>query len=82
MANSIGWGQGAVNNAIGWGQGAINNLIAWGAVYFVSWAGETDIIGSPIPSTIINFKSRVATDVGLFEAEGCLNTLLTNLNNI
>jgi len=27
MANSIGWGQGAVNNLIGWGQGAISNLI-------------------------------------------------------
>ena len=82
MANNIGWGQGAVNNAIGWGQGAINNLIGWGSVYFNSYSGETDIIGSPVPSLIINFKSRVSTDLGLFEAESCLNTTLTNLNNI
>ena len=82
MPNNIGWGQGAVNNAIGWGQGAINYIINWGSIYFSSYAGETDIIGSPVPGIILNFKTRVATDGGSFEAEDCLNTLLTNLNNI
>lgn len=82
MANNIGWGQGAVNNAIGWGQGAINNLIGWGSVYFKSYSGETDIIGSPVPSLITNFKTRILADLGTFEAESCLNTTLTNLNNI
>lgn len=82
MANNIGWGQGAVNNAIGWGQGAVNNLIGWGSVYFKSYSGETDIIGSPVPSLITNFKTRILADLGTFEAESCLNTTLTNLNNI
>ena len=80
MANSIGWGQGAVNNTIGWGQGAINNLIGWGLIYLKSFSGETDIIGSPVPTLIINFKTRVLADLGTFEAESCLNTTLTNLN--
>ena len=82
MANNIGWGQGAVNNAIGWGQGAINNLIGWGSIYLKSYSGETDIIGSPVPSLIVNFKSIVSIDAGVFEAESCLNATLTNLNSI
>jgi hypothetical protein len=32
--------------------------------------------------TIENFKVRVAADSGLFEAEACLITTITNLNNI
>ena len=82
MANNIGWGQGAINNVIGWGQGAINNLIGWGSIYSKSYSGETDIIGSPVPLIISNFKVRVLADSGIFEAESCLNTTLTNLNNI
>ncbi len=82
MANNIGWGQGAVNNVIGWGQGAINNLIGWGSIYINSYYNETDIVGSPVPTIIINFKTRVLADSGLFEAETCLNTTLTNLNKI
>jgi len=82
MANSIGWGQGAVNNLIGWGQGAINNLIGWGSVYANSWSGETDILGSIAVILTNNFKTRVSDDSGVFEAELCLNTILTNLNNI
>lgn len=82
MANNIGWGQGAVNNAIGWGKGAINNLIGWGSIYLLSYSGETDIIGSPVPTLIANFKIRISTDLGVFEAENCLNALLTNLNTI
>ena len=45
MANSNGWGDGAANNTIGWGKGAIN-AIGWGAIYAVSSAGRTDIIGT------------------------------------
>jgi hypothetical protein len=82
MANNIGWGQGASNNDIGWGQGAINNNIFWGSIYDDSYSGETDIIGNPIPNIITDFKARVAADNGVFEAESCLNTILTNLNNI
>jgi hypothetical protein len=46
MANSNGWGDGAANNAIGWGQGA-NNAIGWGDIHADSWAGLTDIVGTP-----------------------------------
>lgn len=82
MANDIGWGQGVINNVIGWGQGAINNIIGWGSIYSKSYSGETDIIGFSIPLIISNFKARVLADSGIFEAESCLNTTLTNLNNI
>lgn len=82
MANNIGWGQGTSNNNIGWGQGAINNIISWGKVYFTSYSGETNIIGSPVPSIIDSFKLRVSANSGIFEAESCLNATLTNLNNI
>jgi hypothetical protein len=40
------WGQGAKNNDIGWGQGAVNNDISWGASHKVSWAGDTEIVGT------------------------------------
>ena len=165
------WGQGAKNNNIGWGQGAVNNNISWGNSHKVSWAGDTEIVGtdgaSPVNTiapvisgtalvgntltsttgtwtsdtgvtgylyqwtrnsvaislatsstytlvsedrlttircqvaatdtdgtsayvnsnallerTIENFKVRVAADSGLFEAESCLITTITNLNNI
>ena len=75
------WGQGANNNNIGWGQGAINNNIYWGNSHLVSWSGDTDIVG--YVGAIINaFKARVAADSGVFEAETCLKTTLTNLNKI
>lgn len=35
-----------------------------------------------ISSLIANFQTRVIADSGVFEAESCLNTTLTNLNNI
>jgi hypothetical protein len=76
------WGQGAKNNDIGWGQGAVNNDISWGAVHEDSWSGDTDIVGLDPIETIINaFEERVALDGGTFEAESCLNTTLTDLNN-
>ena len=43
MANSIGWGQGAVNNSIGWGQGSENNSDGWGSVHAGSWSPETSL---------------------------------------
>lgn len=42
-----------------------------------------------IASSVVNvevlindFKTRIAADSGLFEAESCLNIILTNLNKI
>ncbi len=81
MANSNGWGDGASNNNIGWGQGAINN-IGWGKSHLLSYAGLTDIVGSPVPSLVSAFELRVTTDGGTMEANSCLNTELTNLNSI
>lgn len=77
MANSIGWGQGAVNNSIGWGQGAINNAISWGSVYETTNVGETVIY--PIQAIINAFKIRVVADGGVFEAEQCLFNLIDSL---
>ena len=76
------WGKGTSNNDIGWGQGAINNLISWGISYYNSWSGDTDIIGSRIPSIVNTFKERVLADGGTFEASACLTDSLTELNNI
>jgi hypothetical protein len=42
----------------------------------------TDIVGSPVPSLISNFETRVANDGGAFEASSCLSTTLNNLKNI
>jgi hypothetical protein len=38
--------------------------------------------GISINTLINDFKSRVIADGGVFEAETCLNAILTNLNNI
>ena len=46
MANANGWGDGSVNNNIGWGKGA-DNTIGWGAIHADSYAGATDIVGTP-----------------------------------
>jgi len=47
MANTIGWGQAAVNNTIDWGKGKTNNTIGWGTIYSSSPYGDTDLIGTP-----------------------------------
>ncbi len=45
MANTIDWGQGAVNNTIDWGKGKTNATNNWGAIYDSTAAGETNITG-------------------------------------
>ena len=74
------WGQGSKNNNIGWGQGAVNNSINWGLSHSESWAGDTDILGSPNQAIINAFKARVLADSGTFEAESCLLTFLNEIN--
>lgn len=51
MANTIGWGQAAVNNTIDWGKGKTNNTIGWGTIYSSSPYGDTDIVGTPATDT-------------------------------
>ena len=38
--------------------------------------------GLSVSALISSFQARVATDGGVFEAQSCLDALLTNLNNI
>ena len=45
MANTINWGQGAVNNTNGWGKSATNNTIDFGEVCADSWSPETNLVG-------------------------------------
>ena len=46
MANTINWGQAAVDNTIDYGQGASDNTISWGKSQTLSPSGETNITGS------------------------------------
>ncbi len=59
MANTIGWGQGAVNNTIDWGKGKTNNAIGWGSVYSSSPSGETDLVGILTPFTVDTNRVKV-----------------------
>ena len=59
MANTIGWGQAAVNNTIDWGKGKTNNTIGWGEIYDFSASGETNIIGAATPFTIDSTREKV-----------------------
>ena len=77
MANSNGWGDGAANNAIGWGQGA-NNAIGWGAIHADSWAGLTDIVGTPAvdPDAQAFITAAAITDP---TQQAAINTLVVDL---
>ena len=45
MANTIGYGQGAVNNTNGFGKAPTNNTIDFGEVCAESWSPETNLVG-------------------------------------
>ena len=45
MANTIGFGQGAVNNTNGFGKAPTNNTIDFGEVCADSWSPETNLVG-------------------------------------
>ena len=57
MANTIGFGQAAVNNTIDYGQGAIDNTINWGKSQTLSSSGETNITGTGGTPPFSNTKS-------------------------
>lgn len=77
MANSNGWGDGASNNNIGWGKGA-DNAIGWGSIYANSWAGATDIVGTPAvdPDAQAFITAASITDP---TQQSAINTLVTDL---
>jgi len=54
MANTIDWGQGAVNNTNNWGKGKTNATNNWGAIYDSTAAGETNITGSGGVTPFVN----------------------------
>ena len=56
MANTIDWGQGAVNNTNGFGKSATNNTIDFGEVCADSWSPETNLTGTG-GSSFSNTKS-------------------------
>lgn len=45
MANTIGFGQGAVNNTNGFGKAPTNNTIDFGEICADSWSPETNLVG-------------------------------------
>ena len=66
MANTIGFGQAAVNNTIDYGQGAIDNTINWGKSQTLSPSGETNITGTGATPPFSNTKSILLDGVDDF----------------
>lgn len=66
MANTIGFGQAAVNNTIDYGQGAIDNTINWGKSQTLSPSGETNITGTGGTPPFSNTKSILTDGVDDF----------------
>jgi hypothetical protein len=64
MANANGWGDGASNNNIGWGKGA-DNAIGWGDIHADSYAGLTDIVGTPAFTGLLDTYSGAAVAYSL-----------------
>ena len=77
MANANGWGDGASNNNIGWGKGA-DNAIGWGAIHADSWAGATDVVGTPAvdPDAQAFITAASITDP---TQQSAINTLVVDL---
>ena len=57
MANTIDWGQAAVNNTNGFGKSATNNTIDFGEVCSDSWSPETNLTGTGATPSFDNTKS-------------------------
>ena len=57
MANTIDWGQAAVNNTNGFGKAPTNNTIDFGEVSADSWSPETNLTGAGATPSFPNTKS-------------------------
>ena len=66
MANTIGFGQAAVNNTIGFGDGAENNTIGWGDIQADSWSPETNLTGTGSTPAFTNTLSTTFDGVDDF----------------
>jgi len=70
MANTIDWGQAAVNNANGFGKSATNNTIDFGEVCADSWSPETNLTGAGGTPPFSNTKSILLDGIDDFVTMG------------
>ncbi len=75
MANTIGFGQAAVNNTIDYGQGAIDNTINWGKSQTLSPSGETNITGTGATPPFVNSQSILLDGVDDYVDIGNLSAI-------
>ena len=57
MANTIYWGQAAVENTNGFGKSATNNTIDFGEICSDSWSPETNLTGTGATPSFSNTQS-------------------------
>ena len=82
MANTIGFGQAAINNTIDYGQGATDNTINWGKSQTLSPSGETNITGTGGTPPFSNTKSIQLDGVDDFVNIGTTSLGITNAISI
>ena len=70
MANTIDWGQGAVNNTNGFGKSATNNTIDFGEICDDSWSPETNLTGTGGTTPYTNDYSLLFDDVDTMVSMG------------
>ena len=78
MANTIDWGQGAVNNTIDWGKAPTNNTIDFGEVCADSWSPETNLVGG---TSFFNTQSINLNGVDDFVTFGDISDI-ENINTL
>ena len=76
MANTIYWGQAAVENTNGFGKAATNNTIDFGEVCADSWSPETNLTGTGATPSFENTKSILLD--GFDDYVNCGNTGILN----
>ena len=80
MANTIGFGQAAVNNTNGFGQAPTNNTIDFGEICADSWSPETNLTGAGATPPFSNTKS-IELD-GIDDYVDCGNNINFAVTNI
>ncbi len=80
MANTIDWGQAAINNSLGYGQAAKNNTLGFGESEATSWSGETNITGTPDTPPFSNTESILLDGIDAYVDCGNAFTSLTSFS--
>ena len=78
MANTIYWGQAAVENTNGFGKSATNNTINFGEICADSWSPETNLTGAGATPSFSNTKSILLDGVDDYVDIGTSLTFLGN----